>query len=44
MPSVVEVGTIRQLGADVVERVREGDAATGARVRDLGLPRDALVS
>ena len=45
MPSVVEVGTIRELGGDVVEHViREGDAAAGARLRDLGLPRDALVS
>ena len=44
-PSVVEVGTIRQLGADVVEdSIRRGDAAIGVRLRDLGLPRDALVS
>jgi len=44
MPSVIEVGTVRELGADVVEHaVREGDAAAGARLRDLGLPRDALV-
>ena len=45
MPSVVEVGAVRELGGDVVEHViREGDAAAGARLRDLGLPRDALVS
>jgi cell volume regulation protein A len=44
-PSLVEVGTIRRLGADVVEHeVRPGDAAVGVRVRDLDLPRDALVS
>lgn len=44
-PSVLEVGAVRELGADVVEHViREGDAAAGARLRDLGLPRDALVS
>jgi cell volume regulation protein A len=44
-PSVLEVGTVRELGAEVVEHVvRPGDAAAGARLRDLGLPRDALVS
>jgi cell volume regulation protein A len=43
--SIVEVGAVRELGADVVEHViRPGDAAAGARLRDLGLPRDALVS
>jgi cell volume regulation protein A len=42
---IVEIGTIRRLGADVVEHeVRKGDAAAGARVRELGLPRDAIVS
>ncbi len=42
---LVEVGTIRQLGADVVEvPIAAGDAAIGVRVRDLGLPRDALVN
>lgn len=42
---LVEVGTIRQLGADVVEvPISEGDAAIGVRVRDLGLPREALVN
>jgi len=44
-PPLVEVGSIRQLGADVVEvPIAEGDAAIGVRVRDLGLPRDALVN
>jgi potassium/hydrogen antiporter len=44
-PSVLEVGAVRELGADVVEHViRPDDAADGARLRDLGLPRDALVS
>ncbi|MGH2941759.1 MAG: potassium/proton antiporter, partial [Solirubrobacteraceae bacterium] len=34
---LVEVGSIRQLGADVVEvPIAEGDAAIGVRVRDLG--------
>lgn len=42
---VTEIGSIRQLGAEVIEvRVREGDAAVGQRVRDLGLPREALVN
>jgi potassium/hydrogen antiporter len=45
MPSLLEIGAVRELGADVVEHViRPGDAAGGARLRDLGLPRDALVS
>ena len=42
---IVEIGTIRRLGADVIEHeVDEDDAAVGARVRELGLPRDAIVS
>jgi potassium/hydrogen antiporter len=42
---LLEVGTIRRLGAEVVEfPVGEGDAAVGRMVRDLELPRDALVS
>jgi cell volume regulation protein A len=42
---LAETGTIRALGAEVVEYpVAPGDAAIGARVRDLGLPRDALVN
>jgi potassium/hydrogen antiporter len=45
MTSILEVGAVRELGGDVVEHVvRRGDAAAGARLRDLGLPRDALVS
>jgi cell volume regulation protein A len=44
-PSLLEVGAVRELGGEVVEHViRPGDAAAGARLRDLGLPRDALVS
>ena len=43
--SILEVGAVRELGADVIEHViRPTDAAAGARLRDLGLPRDALVS
>jgi CPA2 family monovalent cation:H+ antiporter-2 len=42
---IIEVGVIRRLGAETVEHlVRRGDAAVGAHVRDLGLPRDGLVS
>ena len=42
---IVEVGTIRRLGAEVVEYpVRAGDAIVGRVVNELGLPRDALVS
>jgi cell volume regulation protein A len=40
-----ESGTIRRLGAEIVEyRVALDDAIVGARVRDLGLPREALVN
>jgi cell volume regulation protein A len=40
-----ESGTIRRLGAEVLEHtIAGGDAAVGAYVRDLGLPRDAVVS
>jgi potassium/hydrogen antiporter len=39
----LEVGAVR--GAEIVEYVvAEGDAITGARVRELGLPRTALVA
>jgi cell volume regulation protein A len=42
---LTESGTIRQLGAEVLEyTIAPDDAIAGARVRDLGLPRDALVS
>src|SRR5690242_14432076 len=42
---LVETGTIRRLGADVVEfPVRSTDAVVGRRVRELGLPRDALLN
>jgi cell volume regulation protein A len=40
-----ESGTIRRLGAEVLEyTIGSDDAIAGARVRDLGLPRDAVVS
>jgi cell volume regulation protein A len=42
---LMEVGRIRQLGAEVVEHpVRPGDAIVGHVVNELGLPREALVS
>src|SRR5215210_5614713 len=42
---LAETGTIRALGAEVIEYpVAPTDAAAGARVRDLALPRDALVN
>jgi cell volume regulation protein A len=42
---LMEAGTIRRLGAEVVEfPVRGGDAVVGRRVRELGLPREALLN
>lgn len=42
---IAEIGSSRRLGAEVVEyEVGPQDAAAGARVRDLGLPREAVVS
>jgi potassium/hydrogen antiporter len=42
---LAETGTIRRLGAEVVEfGVRPGDAVAGLHVRDLGLPREAIVN
>jgi cell volume regulation protein A len=42
---LTESGTIRGLGAEVVEYpVAPNDAIVGLRVRDLGLPREALVT
>ncbi len=41
---VADVGVVRELGAELIAwRVREGDAAAGLLVRELGLPREALV-
>jgi cell volume regulation protein A len=40
-----DAGTIRRLGAEVLEfHVGPEDAVVGARVRDLGLPREAVVN
>jgi cell volume regulation protein A len=42
---LAETGTIRRLGAEVVEYpVAEDDAIVGVRIRELGLPREALVN
>jgi cell volume regulation protein A len=42
---LAEAGTIRRLGAEILEYpIRDDDAIAGARVRDLGLPRDAVVN
>ena len=42
---LAEAGTIRRLGAEVLEYpVAPDDAIAGARVRDLALPRDAVVN
>jgi potassium/hydrogen antiporter len=42
---LAEAGSVRRLGAEVLEvPVADGDAAVGARVRELGLPRDAVVN
>ncbi|MGH2741639.1 MAG: potassium/proton antiporter [Thermoleophilaceae bacterium] len=42
---LAETGTIRRLGAEIVEYpVSPEDAVVGHRVRELGLPRDALLS
>jgi cell volume regulation protein A len=41
---VADVGMVRELGGELVSwQVREGDAAAGLLVRELGLPREALV-
>jgi cell volume regulation protein A len=42
---LAEAATIRRLGAEVLEfPVAEGDALVGLAVRDLGLPREAVVN
>jgi cell volume regulation protein A len=42
---LAEAGTIRRLGAEILEYpIGDDDAAVGARVRDLGLPREAVVN
>jgi cell volume regulation protein A len=42
---LAEAGTIRRLGAEVLEYpIGDEDAVVGARVRDLGLPREAVVN
>lgn len=42
---LLEAGAVRRLGAEVAQfAVRDGDAIVGLRVRELGLPRDALLN
>jgi cell volume regulation protein A len=42
---LIEMGTVRRLGAEIVEYpVGPDDAIVGQLVRELGLPRDALLS
>ena len=42
---LMETGTVRRLGAEIVEYpVGQDDAIVGQLVRELGLPRDALLS
>jgi len=42
---LVESSTVRRLGAEVVEyEVAEDDAIVGRRVREIGLPREALLN
>lgn len=42
---ITQSGTIQRLGAEVLEYpIAPGDAIDGAHVRDLGLPRDAVVN
>src|SRR6185295_15847836 len=44
-PPLIETGIIRELGCEsLVWRVRPGDAAAGHTVKELGLPREALVN
>jgi cell volume regulation protein A len=43
--SLLDVGAVRRLGAEVIEfPVHEGDAIAGRRVRQSGLPREALLN
>ena len=42
---LADVGAVRRLGAEVIEfPVKNDDAIVGARVRQLGLPREALLN
>jgi potassium/hydrogen antiporter len=42
---LVESGVVRRLGGEVVAyRVRDGDAVVGHMIKELGLPREALVN
>ncbi len=42
---IVETGMIQELGGDVLAfRIEPGDAAVGRMIRELGLPREALIN
>jgi potassium/hydrogen antiporter len=44
-PPLIEAGIVRRLGAEILEySIEPDDAIVGARVRDLGLPREAVVN
>jgi cell volume regulation protein A len=41
----IEIGAVETLGADILEfEVYEGDSVVGRAVRELGLPREALIA
>jgi len=43
--ALIETGTVRRLGGEsFIWQVQEGDAAVGRQVKELGLPREALVN
>lgn len=42
---IVETGMVQELGGDVIAlRIDDGDAAVGRMIKELGLPREALVN
>jgi cell volume regulation protein A len=44
-PAPIEIGAVETLGADILEfEVYEGDSVVGRAVRELGLPREALIA
>ena len=44
-PPPIEIGAVETLGADILEfEVYDGDSVVGQAVRELGLPREALIA
>jgi len=42
---IVETGMVQELGGDVISlRIEDGDAAVGRMIKELGLPREALIN